>query len=323
MDASTLFNAWLAERSASNYDPLSAKAAKPYMAIWTSWVHWLARIDAPGLAPKTYLEATAVDIASFLVNGPSPRSSRRAELPLSEITRRRYWSVLDAVYGHAVCLGLIAQNPAAGLIGNDMPPPEKPIGQVFTAAQMNALIETLPEGPNLWKLRDRAMLDMLIYEALSVAELCAMSVADLTPSLVDKGHFILSIEGKRKAQERQLNLGSEASTSLADWLAACPARSLDEQCPVFITERLRRISPRVVFHLVATTISKAFAAKNLALPKHIGPQVLRNTRIVYWVNKGVNLDVVMLRAGLKDQQSLRGLRDQISDSVSSHLSGRS
>lgn len=315
MNASDLFNSWLSHRSTCNYDPLSEKAAKPYLAIWTSWAQWLAGRNAPGSPPKSYLDATAVDIASFLANGPSPRSSRRVNMPLSEITRRRYWRVLDAVYGHAKNLGLIAQNPAEGLIGDDMPPPEKPIGQVFTVEQMAALIATLPQGPNLWKLRDRAMLDLLIYEALSVAELCAMSAADLNPSQVDQGRFVLSIEGKRKAQARQMNLGPEASASLANWLDASPTKSFAEQDPIFITERLRRISPRVVFHLVATTVSKALVASNLPLPKHIGPQVLRNTRIVHWVNSGVHLDVVMLRAGLKDQQSLRGLRDQIAVAV--------
>lgn len=323
MDAPSLFDAWLSERSASHYDRLSEKAAKPYLAIWTSWVHWLAGRDAPDSTTKSYLEATAVDIASFLANGPSPRSARRAKMALSEITRRRYWRVLDAVYGHAVSLGLITVNPAAGLIGEDMPPPEKPIGQVFTAAQMAALIASLPEGPNVWKLRDRAMLDLLIYEALSVAELCSMNTTDLRPNLVDQGRFVLSIEGKRKAQERQLNLGPEASKSLADWLEASPTIGAPDPDPVFVSERLRRISPRVIFHLVATTVSKAFLACNLSLPKHIGPQVLRNTRIVHWVNEGVNLDVVMLRAGLKDQQSLRGLREEISGTVAKTQRGSS
>jgi site-specific recombinase XerD len=311
MDAHGLFDAWLSERSASHYDRLSEKAAKPYLAIWNSWVSWLAGRNVPGSPAKSYLEATAVDIASFLANGPSPRSARRAKMALSEITRRRYWRVLDAVYGHALSVGLITVNPAEGLIGEDMPPPEKPVGQVFTAAQMAALIASLPEGPNVWKVRDRAMLDLLIYEALSVAELCAMNTVDLNPNFVDQGRFGLSISGKRKAQERQLNLGPEASKSLAAWIEASPTIGTAAPDPVFVTERLRRISPRVVFHLVATTVSKSFLASYLPLPKHIGPQVLRNTRIVQWVNEGVNLDVVMLRAGLKDQQSLRGLRNQI------------
>ena len=53
----------------------------------------------------------------------------------------------------------------------------------------------------------------------------------------------------------------------------------------------------------------------LDLPYHIGPQVLRNTRIVLWLNDGVaQADVVRL-AGFKDAKSFRGLQRHLSSRV--------
>ena len=313
MDAKSLFEHWRALRGSDNYDPLSKPGARSYEAIWLSWTRWLSeREPGPDGQHTGYLDASAIDIANFLVSGPSPRSARRARKPLSDITRRRYWRVIDSVYAHAVELKLLTDNPAAGLIGSDKPPPEKSFGQVFNPKQLAALENALPVGPNIWKLRDRAMFELMLREALSVSELCELSMGDITPNLVDKGHYVLSIQGQRKAQERKINMDAPASAALADWLAQPMVRGFDSDEPVFVTERRRRISPRVVFHMVSSTVVRAFAAADLDLPLHIGPQVLRNTCVVNWVNAGMNVDVALIRAGLKDQNSLRGLREHIS-----------
>ena len=43
----------------------------------------------------------------------------------------------------------------------------------------------------------------------------------------------------------------------------------------------------------------------------MGPQILRNTRLVFWLNEGVPAAEVALRAGLKNIKGLYHLREHV------------
>jgi integrase/recombinase XerC len=311
MDSETLFKHWRSHRGADRRDPLSEEGARSYSAIWQSWCRWLTETGGDGQPPRcaTYLEASPVLVSSFLRTGPTPRASRRAKNPLSEITRRRYWRVLHSVYEHAFNQQLIAVNPAAGLIGKDKPPPENSVGQIFGEHQLAHIRSAIPQGESVWDVRDRALLLLLMEEALTVSEICGLQVRHAGAGLLDSNLLSVRIEGKRKAQARIVDLASSASKALQAWMdcreGLTQAQNMD---PMFLTERLRGVSPRVVFHLVSRTVTKAFSDAGLPLTLHLGPQVLRNSCIVHWLNEGHELQAVLKKSGLKDAKSLRGLR---------------
>jgi hypothetical protein len=59
----------------------------------------------------------------------------------------------------------------------------------------------------------------------------------------------------------------------------------------------------------------ASKAAGFDLPYHSGPQVLRNSRIVFRLNRGVPVSEVVADAGLKNHYSFRGLLQHLSPEV--------
>lgn len=316
-----IFESWRATRQLGMpgvTDPLTVAGTRSYKAIWNKWVWWLTQDK--GIEGKSspraqsYLDATPALISTFLLHGPSPISGRRSKTsPLSEITRRRYWSVLSRVYEHAKSQGLIHINPAA-LLDNEKPPQENSTGQIFNANQWAAIEASLPSGNSEMVVRDRALLLLMMDAALTVAELCSLQHIHVAPCMLEPKLLRLRIDGKRKAQFREITLNARTTTALQKWTALrvkIATKPTVKGDPLFLTERRVGISPRVVFHLVASTVSNAFTIAGLDLPLHLGPQVLRNSRIVFWLNSGMPASEVVQRAGFKDTKSFRGLREHI------------
>ncbi|MNY45887.1 hypothetical protein D3C86_1810240 [compost metagenome] len=57
-------------------------------------------------------------------------------------------------------------------------------------------------------------------------------------------------------------------------------------------------------------------------PARLGPQIVRNTAIVRWLNAGMALNDVIERAGLKNVNGLLHLRDFVSEDARATLSQR-
>lgn len=308
-----LFRHWLSKRSQDTRDRLSPSAAKPYAYIWASWCRWLAKQETSAEAPsRSWRDATAQDVADFLTHGPSPSSSRKPRTsPVSDITRRRYWRVLDALYRHAKNNGDIEASPTE-LMPSGPPPTEKPEGQVFQSNQWAALRNSLPEAISSWDFRDRAILCLLMDAALTTEEICRLQIHQVADSLFVPGRVALQVTGKRKAQERNLELELTTSVAVRRWLEVRASLHLHhahiKDSPVFVSQKGRPMSPRAVFHLVAGFVRRAFALHHIELPNHIGAQVLRNTRIVMWLNQGMLVHEVVYRAGFKNAKSFRGLQ---------------
>lgn len=316
-DAQAFFEDWLRLRSQDPRDPLSAKAAKPYAYVWLMWCRWLTTPSpsAPARA-ASWMEATPGDVATFLARGPSPSSSRKSRTdPISDITRRRYWRVLDALYAHARNQNLISTNPAEHL-EEGRPPAENPEGQVFNAKQWEVLRSELPSGTSRWDVRDRAMLQLLMDAALTTGEICSLQCHQVGDDFLHPSLLELRLDGRRKAQQRSFQLGRQASADLRRWIElrrGLPPRATDAAAPLFVSQKGCPMSPRAVFYLVATTVTKTFPAHGLEIPYHIGAQVLRNTRLVMWLNGGMPIAEVVYRAGFKDAKSFRGLHAHIDE----------
>ena len=117
-----LIDLWLEHSSASDRDPIGLKGEPSYRYFWSTWLHYL-KTGGNGAQqePIAWHEVTNVDVVRFLQSGPT---SRKVGANVSDITRRRYWRLLERIYDYAKHQGWIASNPAKALEEVDQPPKE-------------------------------------------------------------------------------------------------------------------------------------------------------------------------------------------------------
>lgn len=303
-----VFEAWLTVRSEDSRDPLSPEAAKPYRYIWLSWCQWLRSKSLP-----EFHRATAEHVLSFLDQGPSPASGRVSKsAPISPITRRRYWMVLKDVYEFACAREWVTSNPFKSMSESDRPASEKSEGIVLTPQHFAAIYKVLPNGHSMWDIRDRAILLLLLEAALTPGEIALLQCAEVFQDTANPGCLGLSLNGKRKSQEREIPLSMLASQALEAWLKLRPVH---ESKLVFLTQSLLPMSRRPLFHLVSKTIIAGAKESGLPSPGHLGPQVLRNSRLILWIKEGRPIAEVATMAGYKDARSFRGLRRHLPSTV--------
>ena len=301
---SDVFSHWLHHCSHNPWSPLSAEAAKPYQFIWQSWLRFLSAQHPDSV--QAWAHATAVDVVTFINHGPqSPKSHKP-----SDITRRRYWRVLDRVYDHALLHDWIATNPAQGLTAQDLPPSEDPKGAILSPRMWRALKQQLPTPDDLITSRDRAVLMLLMELGLTPQEVRELEVRHLHYSEAP-AHAItnIHIEGLRDCQSRSLPVSPALSQALQDWLRARAGYHAMQGMPaLFCTRKAPQMSNHTLLHLVTKTLELAAQRHQLPAPARMGPQVLRNTVLVQWLESGLTVDEVLQRSGMKHPNALLHLR---------------
>lgn len=315
-DEQEVFEQWLLQRSKDARDRLTPEAAKPYRYIWRSWCRWLANNHRSRQKEMPlYLQAKSAQVLAFLEQGPTPASGRVSKSsPISPITRRRYWMVLKDLYDFIKAKGWMESSPFANMGEGDIPESEKSEGIILTPQHFEAIYKTLPTGESLWDYRDRAILLLLLDAALTPGEIATLEMSEVFQDLASPGRLGLSISGKRSAQTRTVPLSKLASDALAAWLLIRPAQQKAQQI-VFLTQSHLPMTRRPLFHLVSKAITAGAIASGLPVPGHVGPQVLRNTRLVLWIREGRSAAEVAALAGFKDARSLRGLRRHLPPTV--------
>lgn len=326
MDAMTHFEHWLDNRDRPGTrlrEQLTHAAAMPYRYIWKAWVTWLTSPRpfanseiGPALAAD-WTKAKPAHVMQYLDAGvQAAASARRGKTaPISEITRRRYWRVLQMIYAHAVNQHIIAINPVMAADNVTPPRQEESEGLVLLGAQWQVVSLAITQGTSRWDQRDRAILHVLMDAGLTTGELAGIRVHQVA---THQTKVAITIEGSRGAQKRTVELGVEASVELRKWIEVrlrTPVLPSTDPGLVFISNRGRPMSSRMLFEQVSNTVIRGLRDGGFSLPQHIGPQVLRNSRIVMWLNDGVPLEEVCRWAGLKDFRSLRGLRRHINPGV--------
>jgi site-specific recombinase XerC len=326
IDANTHFEHWLDNRDrpgTRKREQLTHAAAKPYRYIWKAWVTWLTmpRVLANGnTVPALVADwtmATAAHVLQYLACGVEAAASARRgrTAPISEITRRRYWRVLQMIYAHAVNQNIIAINPV--MATDDVTPPRQEYseGMVLLGAQWQAVKSAITIGESTSNQRDRAILTVLMDAGLTTGELASIRLDQVGYHLTN---VTIRINGSRRAQQRDVVLGLAASAELRKWIELRKRMTTSAGTDpglVFISNRGRPMSNRMLFQQVSNTVARGLRSGGFELPQHIGLQVLRNSQIVTWLNDGVPVGEVCRRAGLKDFRSLRGLRRHINPDV--------
>ena len=77
---------------------------------------------------------------------------------------------------------------------------------------------------------------------------------------------------------------------------------------LFCTRKAPALSTHTVLHLVSKTLKAASACSSQERPPRMGPQVIRNTVIVQWLQSGLPQAEVLQRAGLKTPHALGHLQ---------------
>jgi site-specific recombinase XerD len=346
MTGEQIFEEWLAMRSlADARDRLDRNNAEPYRWIWSSWLRWLAAADpAAPLRPRAadWTKASTAQVLQFLERGVQPRqrnkpaakrkggglagSSRKSDRnsQVSEVTKRRYWRLLQRVYEFAKGKQLLHVNPADTDPGK-APAPEKTQGAIMHPRAWSALkaLVAAPTDKEAWlDARDRAIMMLFMELGLTPAELSTLQISEAQPGPKAKA-FIVHIKGKRKHQQRDLVASNVLTKALQAWRVhrgeflerkretAGKHVQPEAQDLFFLSLRLGALSWRSIYHLVEPLMQSAAKEAGIGRLPHLGPVLLRNTRIVMWHQDNVPMVTLLKNAGLQNEESLRGLASYI------------
>lgn len=301
-----VFDHWLLTCSQNPWEPLSPDAARPYRFIWLSWLRFAAAARPQADPHLCWAEATPEQVLSFINHGPQ---SLKQDRP-SDITRRRYWRVLDRIYDHAVLHRWAARNPAQALSAQDRPPSENPQGAILSPRMWRALRQQIPAPDDLISCRDRAILMLLMELGLTPEEVRLLEVGHLRWSRQAPDRIeAIQIEGERQRQTRSLPVSMPLSQALRQWLAARAGyHAMQGQSALFCTRKKPHLTNHTLLHLVTKTLRQAAQAHDLPEPPHMGPQILRNTVLVQWLEAGCSASEVLARAGMQNPNALQHLR---------------
>ena len=328
MDALQLFDHWVAHEAAKPRDPLKPESTHAYATVWNAWCRFLAgkTLQTPeGERTMTWSDASAVEVRQFLQVRDGQHAAHNPGRQLSEVTRRRYWRLLERIYAYAGHQGLVARNPTIDLVEVDTPAVTPQLGHMLPSALWQRLPEHFPQGDSLYEVRDRAILQLLYDLALAPEEIRAMRPEHLlrdtsAPLGTVATPMALQIEGKRKAQTRKIYLPSPSRRALQAWLSLRSLHGPSAAAPwLFCSNRGAQLSTVTLFNCVSNVVVLASASSTLEQqgwqPKRVGPQVIRNTAIVYWLNHGTPVHEVVQRVGLKNAKGLYHLRHYLNPEI--------
>ena len=314
-DGAALFEAWLDARTLDPRDPLSPDASAPYRAIWTKWLRSLMpHTDANGQhVPLTpWHEATPTHIANFL---NARLDSSKPGRTVSEVTKRRYWRLLERIYAFALARGWVEMNPATNMEPAEHPPSENHQGAILTPALWQAAQLCFPQGETLIETRDRAILHLLFSCALAPQEVIALRHQDVLRDA--RGRIkALQLDGPGVNQRRKVELSAASAQELQEWITLRGFHTAWKSVPVlFVTQQGRALSNKPLYELVQRVLLAAAEHCRSPLPSRMGPQVVRNTALVRWLNQGIPPHEVVLQAGLKNLKGLYRLREHLNPTV--------
>lgn len=311
-----IFEQWLQAESSKTFRQLGDRPLGVYRDIWNAWLESLPAVEG-------WHQAQAEDVADFLRIRAGQRANHQPDRQLSEVTRRRYWRVLDRVYAYAVQQGWVEISPVTELTRAERPKVVDQLGHCLPPLLWAQLPGHFPASDGLQGARDRAILLLLYDLALAPEEVrtltddCLLDEYRVPLSTASEAlPVVLAIEGTRKAQQRILTLTPRLAAALADWLRYRRAHDPKLAGLLFHSRKGGRpLSIRALFHVASKVIHQAHAAQ-LATEQtyplqRVGPQVMRNTAVVMWLRAGMAEAEVVRLIGVDGVRALDHLRHQV------------
>jgi site-specific recombinase XerD len=289
-----------------------------YRYIWQSWTKYLAEPDG-GKGMRWY-EADGATVVNFLQRGVE---SRKAGARVSDITKRRYWRVLDRMYTYAMEQGLAQVNPATQVMRHEIPKQENHKGHILTARTWDAAIRALhvaPGSSDPIEIRNRALLLVLFEMGLMPIELRSLTLDNYRNNREEQGAW-LQIAGATDHAKRQIEVPEHVRVALDAWVQVrATSAKYSSSNALFSAQSGKAMTDETLLLIVRAHLLAACTIAGEPAPQRLGPQIIRNTRIVKWLMDGVPRSVVVLRAGLKNEQGLYHLQMHVVDGPRVRLS---
>ena len=190
----------------------------------------------------------------------------------------RRLSALRSLFRFALARHLVEKDPAHVIVG---PKNSKPLPAFVREQDMNRLLD----GEEMWQdnfedLRARTIIILLYHTGVRVSELTGMDVSSL-----DMYDSYIKVRGKGN-KERVVPFGEELKAGLEKYLVARESFAGMKDGPLFVDDRLRRMSPDQVRAIVKNNLSKVTTQKKRS------PHVLRHSFATAMLNNGAGIESV-------------------------------
>ena len=190
----------------------------------------------------------------------------------------RRLSALRSLFRFALSRHLVEKDPAHVIVG---PKNSKPLPAFVREQDMNRLLD----GEEMWQdnfedLRARTIIILLYHTGVRVSELTGMDVSSL-----DMYDSYIKVRGKGN-KERVVPFGEELKAGLEKYLVARESFAGMKDGPLFVDDRLRRMSPDQVRAIVKNNLSKVTTQKKRS------PHVLRHSFATAMLNNGARIESV-------------------------------
>lgn len=192
-------------------------------------------------------------------------------------TRARKVSSIRGLFKYmTVQMKLLDENPMQEL---DTPKQKKAIPKYLTLDQSISLLDHI-DGKN--QARDYCMITFFLNCGMRLSELVGLNLSDI------RDHEIIRVTGKGD-KERILYLNQACQEALDAYLKVRPVDGVKDKNALFLSNRLQRISPKTVQHIVYTFLEKAgLSGQGLSVHK------LRHTAATLMYQHG-KVDVLVLK----------------------------
>ena len=197
-------------------------------------------IDITGL-PQEFFKTVTLDLAySFL-------SYCRTERDNQEKARARKVSCIRAFFKYLKLNNIIEDNP---MINLDSPKLKKSLPKYLSVDQAQQLLMSV-SGPN--KERDYCILTFFLNCGMRLSELVSL---DYNKIKIEDDSASIVITGKGN-KERMVYLNHACVAALKSYMNVRPKDGVKDRYALFLSNRLTRISPKTVQHLVDVYLEKA------------------------------------------------------------------
>ncbi|MBS2966717.1 tyrosine-type recombinase/integrase [Actinocrinis puniceicyclus] len=219
--------------------------------------------------------------------------------PLSAPSAARRMAAVSSWYRYLVACGLHDRNPFAAA---ERPRVDRDYSATAWLDENSArrIIDAADTAIGSTRLRDAAMLRLMLQLGVRVSEVCSMRVDALGSA---RGQRTITVHGKGgKRIERALPpAAAEALDAYLTWRADRSGEPIAANTPLFATASGRPVDRTEVFRLVRRLAERA----ELPQPHAVTPHALRHTFATIATERGADLDDLQDAMGHADPRTTR------------------
>ena len=321
--SSVLIDLWLDSSNDESRSNIGITNEESYRYFWNTWIKFLAVVIGTEGEENQQLwqMATPEIVLQFLSSGTK---ARKMEEGVSAITKRRYWRLLDRIYEFALANHWVERNPALAIRQWEKPAQENPKGAILNHKQWLSGLSMLDQASANEPIpaRNRAILLCLYEMGVTPEEVRSLTLQSCVRDPATGSITQLQIDGTGVNQRRRFTTSNTLASALANWLAHREQLSKAHKTEhLFCSTHGRMMGADNLHLLVREHLLMANATTDTDPAMRLGPQVIRNTRLVHWVNQGTPKSQVAVWAGLKNEKGLYHLAAHFNPQLVTHSPG--